>query len=233
MPSRRFILLMAVLVTAASGCSFERTQIVNSAVTQHPTADATLNFWDALATQSVTTNDDALHALILFQDGDEGLKATYDQRVDRARALGWIPATGTAPPPDESATVGMLATAGCHILKIDGGLSVRLFGLTPRYSLRELVHIGVLPGISEHEALSGAECIAFIEALEQRQLIDAAWRRRLAADATAEEAVVQDGPTADPFLAPDAPAPVAQDDTPEQADSVDPAKKATAQEGEQ
>jgi hypothetical protein len=178
---------MAVLVTCATGCSFERTRLADSAVTQHPTASATLDFWDALATQSITTNDDALHALILFQDGDDGLLATYDERVDRARALGWIPATGTAPPPDESATVGMLATAGCHILKIEGGLSVRLFGLTPRYSLRELVHIGVLPGISEHEALSGAECIAFIESLEQRQLIEAAWRRRLHPDAGAVE----------------------------------------------
>lgn len=229
MPSRFSLPLMAVLVTCATGCSFERTRLADSAVTQHPTASATLDFWDALATQSITTNDDALHALILFQDGDDGLLATYDERVDRARALGWIPATGTAPPPDESATVGMLATAGCHILKIEGGLSVRLFGLTPRYSLRELVHIGVLPGISEHEALSGAECIAFIEALEQRQLIDAAWRRRLAADATVEEVVGQDVSAADPFLAPDVLAPVAQDDTAEHADR---STKTAAQEGE-
>jgi len=230
MPSKRFILLMTVLVTAASGCSFERTRLADSAVTQHPTADATLDFWDALATQSVTTNDDALHALILFQDGDKGLLDTYEARVARATALGWMPPDAPTPPSNESATVGMMAVAGCHILKIEGGVSVALFGLTPRYSLRELVHIGVLPGISEHEALSGAECIAFIEALEQRQLIDAAWRRRLAEDATVEEAGAQDGSAADPFLAPDAPAPVAKDDTPEHADL---AEEATAQEGEQ
>jgi hypothetical protein len=181
----------------------ERTHLTDTAVDQFPGADDTLDYWDALETQSVTTNNDALHGLILVADGDEGLLKTYPERVARARALGWMPADSETPKSGDSATLGLLAVAGCHILDIPGGLSMAIWGKTPRYSLKELVHISVLPGIGEHEALSGAEFIAYIDALEQRQRVDAAWKRRLSPDNKAQE----------PFTEPTAPSQSAADAT--------------------
>lgn len=187
---------VALLLLLAGGCSMERTSLTNTAVQKHPGADETLDFWDTLETQSVTTNNDALHALILVNDGDEGVKSTWPQRLERARTLGWIAPNAPPPAPAESATVGLMAVAGCHILDTQGGLSMAIWGRSSRYSTRELVHISVLPGIGEHEALSGAEFIAFIDALEQRQRIDAAWKRKLSADADRQEPFT--GQAADP-----------------------------------
>jgi len=186
------VLSMALL---AAGCTTARTHLANTAVDQYPGADETLDYWDALEQQSVTTNNDALHGLILFVDGDEGLLGTYPERVARARELGWMDDDGDPPAADDSATVGLMAVAGCYILDIKGGLSMAIWGKTPRYSLRELVHISVLPGIGEHEALSGAEFIAYIDALEQRQRVDAAWKRKLSPDNKVQE----------PFTGPSAP----------------------------
>ncbi len=178
MPSRSLLLCLLVWCT---GCSMERTRVETSAVVQFPGPDDTLDFWDTLADQPVATNNDALHGLILLHDGDAGILDSWPQREARAKAVGWLPADATLDP-DESAAAGHLAMAGCAILDVRGGLSMRLWGRKPRFCLRELVHIGVLPGISEHEALSGAEFIAFIESLEDRQRVDAAWAHRLQQD---------------------------------------------------
>lgn len=202
-------MLCALVAALLAGCTTTRTTIDNSAVQQFPAAESTLDFWDALDTQSVTTNDDALHALILVNDGDDGLATTWDERLARARELGWLPQDDPAPIAAESAQVGLIAVAAVHMLDIKGGLSMAMWGRTPRYSVKELVHIGVLPGIGEHEALSGAEFIAFIDALEQRQLIDAAWRRRLHPDAGAVEPFTGRAPEADPLE------PAEQDDSPQ------------------
>ncbi|MCH2136545.1 MAG: hypothetical protein MK101_08180 [Phycisphaerales bacterium] len=174
--------LWVLAALLAGGCAMERTSLTNTAVDQFPDADATLDYWDALESQSVTTNNDALHGLILFNDGDEGIQDDWEARLARAKSLGWVPENAQLDP-SESAQVGMMAVAGCHILDIQGGLSMALWGRTPRFSTKELVHIAVLPGIGEHEALSGAEFIAYIDALEQRQRIDAAWKRKLSAQA--------------------------------------------------
>lgn len=199
MPSRGLLPLLGIALVLWSGCTMKRTNLTDTAVDQYPRAEETLDYWDALETQSITTNNDALHGLILFVDGDEGLLETYPERVARARELGWMGPDGQAPAANDSATVGLMAVAGCHILDIQGGLSMAIWGRTSRYSLRELVHISVLPGIGEHEALSGAEFIAYIDALEQRQRVDAAWKRRLSPDKQTQEPFTE--PTAPPNVA--------------------------------
>ena len=204
MPSRGLLPLFGIALVLWSGCTMKRTNLTDTAVDQYPGPEETLDYWDVLETQSITTNNDALHGLILFVDGDDGLLETYPERVTRARELGWMSSTGEVPPAQDSATVGLIAVAGCHILDIQGGLSMTLWGKTPRYCLRELVHISVLPGIGEHEALSGAEFIAYIDALEQRQRVDAAWKRKLSPDTQAQE----------PFTEPTAPSDAAAEPEP-------------------
>ena len=168
---------MLTTMLCLAGCGLmDRTTVDSPAAAQFPTADDSLDFWDALETQSVTTNDDAVHGLLLLSEVPAG--DSWAARWQAAIQQGWIQADSEALPPNESVEMGFVAVCLCHILDVRGGLSMQLFGATPRYCTRELVHMGLIPGITEHEALSGAEYIALLGAAEQRLLIDRAWTAR-------------------------------------------------------
>jgi hypothetical protein len=179
------ILIAATLAVAfAGGCGFDaRTTLESPASVQFPSEADSLDFWDSLETQPVTTNDDALHGLLLLVRQDPPAE-TWEARVGAAKERGWL-SEETTLKANESAQMGFIAVCLCDILDVQGGLSMRLFGQIPRYSTRELVHMGLIPGITEHEALSGAEFIALLGAAEQRQSIDHAWAVREASAAVA------------------------------------------------
>ncbi len=175
---RTLMLALGIATTGVAGCGLgTRTTIESPAAVQFPASDDSLDFWDALEIQPVTTNDDALHGLLLLAES-EPPPATWEERVAAARLLGWIPPDQDPPARFESAQMGFVAVCLAHVLDMQGGLSMRLWGRVPRYCTRELVHMGLIPGITEHEALSGAEFIALLGAVEQRQHIDRAWAAR-------------------------------------------------------
>jgi hypothetical protein len=189
------LLASAIALACLSGCGLNaRTTIDSPASTQFPTDADSLDFWDTLEVQPVTTNDDALHGLLLLVQQDP-IAETWESRLSAARSRGWI-GEKTTLEPNESAQMGMIAVCLCHILDVQGGLSMRMFGRIPRYSTRELVHIGLIPGITEHEALSGAEFIALLGAAEQRQSIDHALAVREASAEVAEPVADAPGPDA-------------------------------------
>ena len=55
---------------------------------------------------------------------------------------------------------------------------MQLFGDSPRYCSRELTFMGLLPAVSENEALTGLEFTAFIDNIEDRQRLDVALKAR-------------------------------------------------------
>lgn len=181
MPSRKFVRALLVLAWSihSGGCSmFDRTTIENSAVQQYPADDQDFDFWDVLAKQSVVTNDDALHGLLLLSDGKDPC-TTYECRYETAANKGWFEGSwGGMPPADESARVGWIAVAACKILDIKGGLTMRLFGDSPRYCSRELTFMGLLPSVSENEALTGLEFTALVDNVEDRQRLNKAFEAR-------------------------------------------------------
>ena len=64
------LLTMMLAGLLLTGCdAFQRTTIEDSAVRTHPEASEDFEFWDALAKQSVVTNNDALHGLLLLLHG--------------------------------------------------------------------------------------------------------------------------------------------------------------------
>ena len=170
---------MGTIVALGSGCTlFERTKLENSAVQQFPSNDQDFDFWDTLAKQSIVTNDDALHGLLLFSDGKDEC-TTYECRYEAGVAKGWFDGSwGGMPPAEESARVGWVAVAACQILEIRGGLTMRLFGDSPRYCSRELAFMGLLPSLSENEALTGLEFTALIDNIEDRQRLNQALEAR-------------------------------------------------------
>ena len=181
MPSSRSTLIITALVAGLvlPGCNlFERTTIENSAAVQFPGGDQDFEFWDALSKQSVVTNNDALHGLLLLADGSDDCE-TYECRYEAAVEKGWFEGSwGGMPAADASAKVGWMAVAGCRILEIDGGLTMRLFGDSPRYCSRELTFMRILPAVTENEALSGLEFTAYVDNIEDRQRFDVAVETR-------------------------------------------------------
>ena len=182
MPSERLHALTLVLTcltaSALIGCdAFQRTRVETTILESHPGELDNFEFWDALAQQPVVSNDDALHALILMNDGRDP-STDFDGRTAIAAEKGWLQGTHLPLDANESASVGLLSVAGCQILDIQGGLTMRLLGPSPRYCTRELVAMGILPGLTANEALSGLEFIAFIDGLEERDRLQRAWQRR-------------------------------------------------------
>ena len=100
-----------------------------------------------------------------------------------AREKGWLDGTSGTLEPNESASVGVLSVAGCRILEIQGGLTMRVFGDSPRYCTRELNSMGILPGLTPNEAMTGLEFITFIDSLEERDRLQRSWQRQETAKA--------------------------------------------------
>lgn len=173
------VLIASTLCSLSVGCTvFDRTVVEDSAVQQFPGNDQDFDFWDSLAKQSVVTNNDALHGLLLLADGKDDCE-TYECRYQAGMAMGWLDGSwGDMPPANQSAKVGWVAVAACQILKIKGGLTMRLFGDSPRYCSRELTFMGLLPALSENEALTGLEFTALVDNIEDRQRLNLALEAR-------------------------------------------------------
>jgi hypothetical protein len=161
------LLPAAIAAAALALAACERSRVEDSAVERFPRGTQELDFIDALNNQVVVTNDDALHGLISFADGTD-LSTTYEGRVEVAQRKGWLPA-GWSRPGDESAQVGWMAVAGCRILGVKGGVTMRLTGPTPRYATKELVFMDVIPLRTENQSLSGKEFVDYLNRLERFQ----------------------------------------------------------------
>lgn len=167
MRSSARLALIALLVGGVGGwgggCA--RTTVERSLVSMYDEPDQELDYFAELEEQRVVSNDDALHALLLLAEPG-GAYETYEERADAARERGWI--EGEAPPATESARIGMVAVAVCEVLGIEGGLSMHLFGNTPRYATRELIYEGLLPPRTEEQSISGIELVDLIGRVDRR-----------------------------------------------------------------
>jgi hypothetical protein len=155
------------LAAVCGGC---QTAHVNSSLTgkfSGNDADAQLNFWHELATRHLTSNDEALHGLLLYADGRDDAK-TYDKRVATLKSRGLLPASFSEPAND-AVLRGDLAVAIVNLLGIKGGWVMHAFGPMPRYAVRELVYAGIFPPSSPQQTFSGAEFVGVIGKLDDYQ----------------------------------------------------------------
>jgi hypothetical protein len=165
---QRFGWLLLLITIALAGCSTDRTILDSSAADAHGATEADFEFWDEVAKRRVVTNNDALHGLFLAVDGKDSAK-TYAERVEAAKARGWL--VGTPPAPaNQSATAGMIGVATCEILKLKGGVNIQWLGPNPRHCLREIVHIGLIPHRSDGQSLSGPEFADLVDRISEYQL---------------------------------------------------------------
>ncbi|NBX24917.1 MAG: hypothetical protein EBQ99_02520 [Planctomycetes bacterium] len=155
--------LLLLVVSAIAGC---RPYVMsNSAVDQYPSGDQEIEFLGAVERMPAVTNNDALHGFLLLQDGADAC-TSFESRVQEGQKRGWF--RGSTPQkPNEAAKVGWMATAGCVVMGVDGGVSMRLFGPLPRYATRELVYMEILPLRTENQVLTGAEFVDFVNRLDR------------------------------------------------------------------
>lgn len=176
----------ALVLILGSGCSLmERTRVDQTILQAHPGELDDFDFWDALAEQAVVSNDDALHSLILMSD-EQDPSSDFEGRMAIAAEKGWLTGTSLPLEANESVSVGLLSVAGCRILQLQGGLTMRVFGPSPRYCTRELASLGILPDLTQNEALNGLEFIAFMNNIEERLELQDAWARYDALEASGD-----------------------------------------------
>src|SRR4051812_2659837 len=127
-----------------------------------------MEFWHQLAQRPLTSNDEAFHALLLYQDKKDDC-ADYQARLDALRGRGLLP-RGFAGAGDDALERGTLAVAITHMLDLKGGINIALLGPTPRYCTRLVQFKGIYPSEgSPNLTFSGAEFVGIIGRIEDYQ----------------------------------------------------------------
>ena len=161
------LMMLTSMLSAMPGCA---QPIVEQPVTREyggNTSEAQMDFWHTLAQRPLVSNDNALHALLLFTDGEDPFDH-YDQRVEELKHRRWL-YDGFDEPADVAVWRGTIASALARILKIKGGLTMRLIGPVPRYAVRELMYENILPPSSPRQTFSGTEFLGVIARAEDYQ----------------------------------------------------------------
>ena len=129
--------------------------------------EAQLNFWHELADEPIASNDQAFRALLLYLDSKDDSES-YDARVASLRSRNLLPPDFAAPA-EAGVTRGTFAYALMRLLDEKGGVTTRVFGIHPRYAVRELVFLEVLPPSTPNQGLSGNDVVGIIGRVEDFQ----------------------------------------------------------------
>ncbi len=162
MPSNKHLLAILTLTFAAivAGC-----QTVNAPNSTLPRLGGNepmeqLEFWHALATKSLISNDEAFHGLLLDLDGKDAA-TSYEQRVALLKSRNLLSHSFNQPA-DQALGRGTISIALVHMLDIKGGLTMRLFGATEHYATRELEYRDIYPRSSDNQIFTGSEFVGGI-----------------------------------------------------------------------
>src|SRR5580765_7057930 len=101
--------IASLALLLAGGCVASRA--ADRAVDHASDSASELDFWQRLETQSLLSNHDALHGLLLLADGKDD-RAGFAERLEEARRRGWVGA-GDALVAEETARVGLVSVALC------------------------------------------------------------------------------------------------------------------------
>jgi hypothetical protein len=162
----RFTLTLALLFVALTALGCQSAKIGKPATEDNggPAAEAEMEFWHTLAIRPIASNDEVFHAMALFFEGKDPA-TTYAQRLDAAKARNWV-AGDFAEPGDVTMRRGTFARGIAQGMKLEGGVLMRIVGPQPRYALRELEYMDLMPNSTEMQSLSGADLMAVIGRVE-------------------------------------------------------------------
>jgi hypothetical protein len=122
--------------------------------------EAQIDFWHTLPGVTAVSNNEGLHGVLLFADGQDP-SGTYEARVASLKDRGWLE-PGFDEPESLAMSRGTLAKALCHALEIKGGVMMGLTHKAPRYAVRELVYMEIMAPSTENQVISGLDYIGVI-----------------------------------------------------------------------
>src|ERR1700677_3043705 len=115
-----------LLVTATAGCNTAQVSRTVVADLNADDQDTQIEFWHTLATKPICANDDAMHAILLDQDGTDP-NPDYPARVKALKARKLLLASFNRPA-NEAVTRGTIAVALYQAAGLKGGVILHLFG---------------------------------------------------------------------------------------------------------
>lgn len=210
--------LPTLLAAALSGCG-PRTMLDASLVDNPEIAANQGDFLDALRTQAIVTNNDSLHGLFLLADGEDPHEE-FAGRVASAKERGWLEEDWNFLA-NESVRVGDVAQAVCVITDIKGGVTMRIFGPSPRYCTRELAYLEMIPVRDDAQAMRGLEYLELM--LKANDRLEAESRPKTVEERLQQYTQDQPGTVPVDDLGP-APAAPALPENPEPGSPEDPAQ---------
>ncbi len=157
--------LASLALAALVGCATAHVSNPLTRTLAASTPEAQGEFWYRLASRPVASNDEVFHALLLYADGKD-TAADFTGRVAALSARHMLP-NGFQGSPDDAVDRGTLAVALDQLLHIRGGLTMQLFGSSPRYALRAAVDKGIFPPSSPNQGLSGGEFVGVMQKAEE------------------------------------------------------------------
>lgn len=162
-----------LLAAAATGCqrSTVREPLAIDGVDASDPAKQ-LDFWHSLPGRSAVSNNEGLHGLILFVDGQDP-NTNYEQRVAYAKEKGWL-AQGFNEPGEMVMQRGTLARAIAVSNNIKGGVMMRVTNSAGRYAARELQYLRIMGDGTEQQVLSGLDYVGVISKVQDYMAVEAA-----------------------------------------------------------
>jgi hypothetical protein len=166
-PTWPAVALMLVLAAFVGGCQSNTPGVALPASLGGNDPQMQMDFWHVLPERKVVSNDEAFHALLLFVDGNVST-SDYAGRVKLLTARQMLPSGFSE---DSAAAIrrGTVAVAMVRALRLEGGLTIRVFGVHPRYAVREMEYVGLFPPSSPQQTFSGAEFLGIIGRAEDYQ----------------------------------------------------------------
>jgi len=154
-------ILLAGLAVGCNTATVSRTVVADLNADDQ---DTQIEFWHTLANKPICSNDDAMHALLLDQDGTDP-NPDYAARVKALKARKLLLASFNRPA-NEAVTRGTIAVALYQAADLKGGVILHLTGPNERYCLRELRYLNMLPPSSPNQTFSGVELVGVIGRFE-------------------------------------------------------------------
>jgi hypothetical protein len=163
------VMVVSALLITVGGCHTTTSRVAQPLAPELAKSDpdAQVEFWHTLPDRKAVSNDEAFHGLLLFADGDDQ-SADYAGRVETLKQRRMLSGEFNAAA-GEPVRRGTVAVALAQVLSIRGGLTMHLFGSSPRYAVRELQYAGLFPPSSSQQTFSGAEFLGIIGRAEDYQ----------------------------------------------------------------
>lgn len=169
------ILILGLTLQALSGCA--RTVVENPQNTSYDPANinAQLDFWHNLDQRSAITNDEAMHAVLILAEGADPT-SSYEERIENLKQRGWLQPSFDEPA-DLAVQRGTLARMLAFAIDAPQGVLSMVFNRTPRYALRDLMAIDIMPAGSDLQAIDGREFLGVLGKAQDYRTIQNARRQ--------------------------------------------------------